>query len=293
MSTQFDPTQLSTAFALYKYRKPDLSWVSTTQVQIPGGQIDGNASNSYILFSDGAFRVDSTASHVVFDITRNAVFNGVNQSGLRTGSVAANTWYSIYAVKEQNGTGFVLVGDINQPVKGNIATNNANYGVNGWEPLGMIRYGNNNATTTGIVKFVQSGGVTLIYESNTSNIGRNLYGIKYAANNATNQLTYTTTFGAGVTDIPSTFTHVYWNMGSAVTTREFMLADTQLNVASGTSPQWWSATAGNVVTVGSIWIPAQQGASCGNSGGAVPATSIYLSGWMDNVLMASPVALAF
>lgn len=272
-----------------RYRRPNLQWQSISQTNVEDQIVTGVAGDCTILFSDGKLITVNSTLQTRFDITRNAVLSGVKQSGLRTGSEAANTNYALYAVRAtDNDSTWVTVGDVVFPVNSSITTLNTNFGTNKWCYIGWIRNGNNSSQTTDIVKFTMCGNVTYFYESNTANIGRNLYGIKYAATASATQLTYTSTFGSGVTDLPPNIGHAYWNFGSnqnlAGSSREFMIGDTQLNVASGTSPMYFSFSAGNVCTVGSAWIPAGQGASCGNSGGAVPAMSIYLAGTVDNAL---------
>lgn len=287
--TSIDPSLIPLLSGLLKYRRPNLQWASVSTVNVEDQINTGTAGDCTILFTDGKLLTVNSTTQTRFDITRNAALSGTKQSGLRTGSEAANTNYALYAVRAtDNDNTWVTVGDVVFPVNSSIGTLNSNFGANKWIYLGWIRNGNNSSQTTDIVKFVQAGAVTYFYENNSSAIGRNLYGIKYATTAAATQLTYTATFGSGTTDLPPNISMAYWNMGSnqtgAGTNREFFLADTQLNVASGSSPEFFSITAGNVCTVGSCWIPAQQGASCGNSGGSTPVMSIYLAGTMDNAL---------
>jgi len=290
MSTQFDPIQsVGLNPGLLRYRRPNLQWASISTVNVEDQIVTGVSGDCTILFSDGKLLTVNSTAQTRFDITRNASLSGTKLSGLRTGAEAANTNYALYAVRAtDNDNTWVTVGDVVFPVNSSITTLNTNFGTNKWIYIGWIRNGNNSSQTTDIVKFVQTGHIMYFYESNTSNIGRNLYGIKYASTAAATQLTYTATFGSGITDLPPNVGMAYWNMGSnqtlAGSPREFMLADSQLNVASGTSPQFFSISAGNVCTVGSLWIPAQQGAACGNSGGITPAMSIYLAGTIDNAL---------
>lgn len=206
MTTVFDSIQLP---GLSKYRRPNLLWVSGTQVQTESGITDGNASNTQILFSDGQLRTASLATEVVLDITRVASLSGSKQSGIRTGSVVNNTWYAIYAVKETDATGWVLVADTVLPIKTNYSTLNTNFNTNGWEYIGLIRNGDQQSNPTGILNFIQVGNHTLfigvVSGQNTAVPG---FGYIIATTAGAASLTYTYSAGTSGIAFPNNISFV-------------------------------------------------------------------------------------
>lgn len=198
--TQIDQSLVPTLAFLAAYRRPTLVWNSITSVGIERGFSPNvvSTTTAAIIFPDGTLRNDSNTNHIDFDITRNAVFNGSNQSGLRTGqSESVNTWYAMYAVKEQNGTGFVLVGDVNPPSRGSIPALNTFYGTNGWLYLGYIRNGDNSGATGDILRFVQVGYDFMFYNAETDLSGNGAFGTRLAA--STSQVnTWAFTPGMGI-----------------------------------------------------------------------------------------------
>jgi len=198
--TSIDASLVPSIAFLAAYRRPTIVWNSITSVGIERGFSPNivSTTTAAILFPDGTLRTDSNTNHIDFDITRNAIFNGSNQSGLRTGqSESVNTWYAMYAVKEQNSTGFVLVGDVNPPSRGSIPALNSFYGTNGWLYLGYIRNGDNSGATGDILKFVQVGYDFLFYNNMTDIAGNGGLGLRLAAS-AASPLTYTFSPGMGV-----------------------------------------------------------------------------------------------
>src|SRR5690349_16867834 len=201
--TTFDASQLTPGIAtIGAYRRPTLDWNSATGVGIERGFSPNviGTTNAAILFPDGQLRNDSNTNHLDFLITRNAIFNGSNQSGLRTGqSESNNTWYAMYAVKcQNNSTDFVLVGDcLLPPSRGNIPNLNTAYGTNGWVYLGYIRNGDNSGAPGDIVPFYQIGNYTLFSNVETDIAGNGGTGVRLAAAAATS-ITWTFSPGMGV-----------------------------------------------------------------------------------------------
>lgn len=191
--------------ALWSYRRPVLQWSSGTQVNLETGN-QGTAGSATILFPDGTFRSDSTASHINFVTTRNAALTGAAQSGLRAGlTAAANTWYALYAVKVQdNANDFVVVGDTLMPLQVNFATLNANFGTNGWVYLGVLPYGDNAGSTTAIPKFAMAGNKTVLHNSHSGNSGAGLRGVTLVTGAGVTTITWTYAAGTAVgTSIPA------------------------------------------------------------------------------------------
>src|SRR5579859_5661691 len=108
---------------LAKYRRPVLVYNSATVVNVETA-LDGTTGDVVILFPDGTMRTDGATTRVQCNLAQNAVFNNgtrnSNVSGLRTGTVANNTWYALYAVKVTAGSGsatdFVIVADTVLPL---------------------------------------------------------------------------------------------------------------------------------------------------------------------------------
>ncbi len=145
------------------WRRPNLVYNSGTVVNIETG-LNGTASQVQILFPDGNLRTDSVTGRVQCNLAQVAALSGSAQSGLRTGSAAANTWYAIYAVKTNDNTSnFVAVADTVFPIQANFATLNSNFGANSWVYIGMVANGDNAGHTTVILKFVQAGNKTSFY----------------------------------------------------------------------------------------------------------------------------------
>lgn len=183
--------------AQFNYRKPNLIFITATTVTAESG-LNGNSTEVSIIFPDGTSRSDANNAHIVLDVTQTAVLSGTAISGLQTGTVAANKWYAVYAVKvSDSATDFVLVGDLTLPIQSNLATLNTNFGVNSWVYLGMIRAGNNEAFTTELLSFQQSGS-DYEFWNDSGSLDR---GIIIQTGNGT----YTNSRGTGAIDIPDHF----------------------------------------------------------------------------------------
>jgi hypothetical protein len=142
------------------YRKPVLQYASATVVNLETG-INGTSGQAQILFPDGNLRQDSTTGRINGNIAQVAALSGAAQSGLRTGTVANNTWYAAYMVKVSDSTtNMVMVFDTVLPLQANFATLNSNFGTNSWEYIGMIAYGIGLGTVAAITRFVQVGNYT-------------------------------------------------------------------------------------------------------------------------------------
>lgn len=144
------------------YRRPVLQYNSATVVNVETG-IDGTSGDLTIQFPDGTKRTDTTAGRIQCNLAQVAALSGSWQSGLRTGSAAANTWYSFYAVKTTDDSAkIVIVADTVIPTRANYATLNSNFGTNGWVYLGVLPYGDNKGATTAIPTFVMAGNTVML-----------------------------------------------------------------------------------------------------------------------------------
>lgn len=191
------------------YRRPVLVYNSGTVVNIESG-LDGNSGNVNILFPDGSLRSDSTTGRVQCNLAQVAALSGSWQSGLRTGSVANNTWYAIYAVKTtDNSSHFVAVADTVLPLLANFTTLNSNFGTSGWVYLGMIRNGDDSGAATGILNFVQAGNTTLFINAPTGGGSIKLSGIALGFTGSGTSVTYTYLAGTSSVAIPNHIKYGY------------------------------------------------------------------------------------
>lgn len=179
---------------LTNYRRPVLVYSSGTVIAIETG-LDGTSGDCTILFPDGNLRTDTVTGRIQCNLAQVAALSGSWQSGLRTGTVAANTWYSIYAVKTtDNSSHWVAVADTVIPTQGNFATLNSNFGTNGWVYLGVIPYGDNAGATTAVPTFVMSGN-TVYFRNVCAAASLAVNGVVLTT--ATTQTSITYTYAAG------------------------------------------------------------------------------------------------
>lgn len=261
------------------WRRPVLQFVSTTTVTIETGN-QGTSGSATINFPDGTTRSDSTASHLVFNITRNAGLTGTVQSGLRTSlSEATNTWYAIYAVKSQdNTTDFVAVGDTVLPLQANYAALNTSYGTNGWVYLGMIRNGDNVSSTGDILTFVQNGNVVDLRNvaAVSGGVGYTAPGTRLANTAGATSVTYTYAAGTGATNIPNHVSLIKYCYATAAGSGSTAAFDTAAALK-------YYAVAGVVAIFDqTTWLSASMGLQVSN--GSSVAMEILLTGWIDPVL---------
>jgi len=266
------------------YRRPDLTYVSATQIDVEVNTATANTTK--IIFPDGNYRsvtedTSSTNKYRRFDITADAEFtSGTEESGLRAAlTEATNTWYAIYAVKSTiNTANFVLVGDTTLPTIANVSTLNGYYGTNGWVYLGLIRNGDNSGATGDILNFVQAGNRTRFINTVTTG-GNTGNGTILATTAGATTLTYTYAAGTGTAQVPNPIKFIDYGITCA---------------GSGTS--WEAVTAvatgmrvfrvtGATIGTGSMFIPnmaASQGLKTECQ--ASSAQDILMAGFIDGVL---------
>jgi hypothetical protein len=271
------------------YRRPNLVWVSNSTVTIETG-INATSGQARILFPDGNLRTDSTASHITFDITRNAVLSGTAQSGLRTSlSEASNTIYAIYAVKVSDSTtDFVLVGDTVAPSISNYSTIVSNFGANNWVFLGYIMNGSVATQTTDICKFTQAGPLMMIRNilatANVPGSSRDKFGVRMANTASATSLTSSPTQGIVVgTNYPETASMLYWTAVFESAKTQVYAGDSLVSSSAGTVVLTMASIGGIEIT-GSYWLPSSSGAGIGTAGGSAGAASLIVAGWYDGAL---------
>lgn len=196
------------------YRRPVLKYASGSIVNIETG-VNGTSGQAQILFPDGNLRTDSTTARINCNLAQVAALSGTAQSGLRTGTVAANTSYALYAVKtSDNASNFVAVADTVLPLQANFATLNSNFGTGSWVYLGLIFYGDNSTNTTTIMGFHQAGNVTMFNDGVTGNV-TTLCGPRLATSAGATSVTYTYATGTSTPNLPANITLVIYHCAAA------------------------------------------------------------------------------
>lgn len=261
------------------YRRPVLVYNSGTVVNLETG-IDGTSGECKVLFPDNNVRTDSTTSRIQCNLAQVAALSGVAQSGLRTGSVASNTWYAIYAVKTSDNTAnFVAVADTVLPIQANFTTLNSNFGTNSWVYIGLVRNGDNSGAGSVVLSFVQSGNFTKLLNTCANN-SRNTAGIQYLSNTSTQSLTYTYSAGTSATAVPNNIAFCYWiGADNGSITGGFYLADSGAAryAANGISYN-------NDSIVLNTWLAASEGLGLRETGAQNVKMDATLGGWIDNAL---------
>lgn len=260
------------------YRRPVLQYSSGTVVNLETG-INGTSGQAAILFPDGSIRTDSTATRINLDVSRAAAFSGSAQSGMDTGTVAANTRYSVYAVKvTDSSTNFVTSASLSLPSQANFSSLNSVFGANSWVYLGMVAYGDESGTTTAILKFVQIGNMTLMQNTCVGN-ARNMTGIRLATTAGAGTLTYTYVSGRNAGQVPNQFGNVCYGFAMAKdTTGGATIRD------SSSTRTYAQQESTNMPLSGRQWMPAAEGLNISPLTAPSLAMDIYLSGWVDGVL---------
>lgn len=264
------------------YRRPVLVYNSSTVVNIETG-INGTSGQAQIQFPDGNLRQDSTTGRIQCNLAQVANLSGSWQSGLRTGTVAASTWYAVYAVKTtDDALKFVAVADLVLPLQANFTTLNTNFGTNGWVYLGLVRYGNNSDTGTGILTFKQNGNTTIFTNACGGTApGIASFGTSVATSASTTSLTYTYSAGTGNAQIPNNIGMIqyqlnYNTVGATVCRASVAAAPPYYFDAAAT------AAAARIVVI----LPWKEAVTNVNaeSSGTNSAVEITVYGFVDNVL---------
>ena len=176
-----------------------------------------------------------------------------------------------------NTANFILVGDTALPLQANFSTLNTRYGTDSWIYLGLIRNGDNSATTGDILEFDQTGNKTLFKNVVTGN-EQDGQGIRLATTASATSLAYTYASGTGTTQIPDNATiAIYQGVAGAV-------ADAIIFRADGLARYYVLAP----VDHGFMWrvmISADEGLDVAEfAGTGAVAMDIYIAGYIDNVL---------
>jgi hypothetical protein len=266
------------AQGLLFYRRPNLVYTSGTVVTIETG-LDGTSGDGVILFPDGSVRTETVAANLNMTISQTAIFTnatqGSNRGGIDTGTVANNKWYAVYAVKVTTfSTDFVLVASLNLPLQANYATLNTNFGANGWVYLGLIRNGDGGSTGAGILKFVQSGNETYLYNppsgQNTGDAG---FGMILATTAGATSLSWAYSAGTSGAVVPNNISFITLCFSMGATTGSVNAKD------SGAGNYFWFATGTSALWTTRVKIPATQGILVTPAGSTT--IDIMLISWTD------------
>lgn len=272
---------IPTSFPLYKYRKPDLVYSSATVISVETGIVTGTSGDASILFPDGTLRTETSSSRYQATTSQNAVFTNVtlgsNQGGVRSGSIATQTWYACYAVKVTTfAANWVMVIDTVLPIQANYATLNSNFGTNGWVYLGLVRNGDGGGLTTGIIKFIQAGNKTTFLTAwSGHNVGVQGPGLLLATTATAASLTYTYAAGTAGAVLPNNINIATYVAAVGPTTG-------QTNFYDAAVTQYGAVIYANSYTRNTVEWAASLGIRIGPTGS--PAMDLGLQAFVDNAL---------
>lgn len=261
------------------YRRPVLQYNSGTVVNIETG-IDGTSGDCVILFPDGNLRTDTVAGRIQCNLAQVAATSGTAQSGIRTGSVANNTWYAIYAVKTtDNAAHFVAIADTVLPLQANYSTLNVNFGASSWVYLGLVRNGDFSGSPGVILSFTQSGNTTFFTNSCTGN-SRNMNGLRMGSTSGATSISWAYAAGTGAQQLPNNVLISVWGCGTGQSGNSFNIQD-----ASGGNYYFNSAGSATspIGVVARIPISAINGVLAQPGSGST-TIDIQLVGFVDGVL---------
>jgi hypothetical protein len=283
-SSSITNTQLTYLPNLFSYRRPVLTYSSGSVVATETG-LDGTSGDGVILFSDGSLRTDSSTTRIQCTLTQNAVFTnatrGNNQGGLRTGSVASDTWYWFYAVKVTTfATDWVLVADVVAPTQANYSTLNTNFGTNGWVYLGVLPYGDAAGSTNAIPKFRWSGNRVELIHPTTGSANQGT-GVRLATTSSATSLTWNYATGSTVgTDVPANV--FLGNIAAAYTTSTNGTSSRAYGSSTSGLKYQNTLNPGTDITVPVGFMDLSDGIVL-DAGGTINF-DIYLTGYVDQVL---------
>lgn len=208
--------------AVSSYYKPVLVYDSATSIALENNNATTDSTTIYFPNFVATITESTPAKYRYASISTTANGFGVADSGtakggMRTGTVATNTWYYVYAAKVRSGTDysatahkFVMVFDTTAPTAANGATIDGYYGAGNWVYLGLIRYGfGESGSTSSIPKFVYSrkGWCTFYEKASTGYCGLHLAYSSTDADNSSSAF-YTIAAGTSGSVIPTTIGHI-------------------------------------------------------------------------------------
>lgn len=259
------------------WRRPVLQYSSGSVVVVETG-IDGTSGELRIVFPDGSVRTDSTNGRIQCNLAQVAALSGTWQSGIRTGTVSNNTWYSFYAVKTTDDTAkMVIVADTVIPTQANFATLNSNFGTNGWVYIGTLPNGDNSGTAGSIPKFAMAGNKVTFYNQCVTS-SRNIRGVRLANTAGATSVTWSYASGTalGSAQVPG---HILIGdfAVSMENTGQMSLTDSGATYNIATT---YPTTGLSISYVSNSYL----GEGLKNSSTASVAQGITLSGYIDGVL---------
>ncbi|UOF79081.1 hypothetical protein [Caudoviricetes sp.] len=143
----------SLLYVLSRYKKPVLTYASTTRIDIESNT--GTSSETFLAIPGRLLAVTETAGSsakyrsALLTNTANGYdssHTGNAKGGIKSGlTLTTDTWYAVYGVRvrygNDAGNNFIMVFDTTLPTQANESTLNTTYGTNEWVYLGIIRYG--------------------------------------------------------------------------------------------------------------------------------------------------------
>lgn len=275
-----------TAFAQYaSYRRPNLQWISVQLIDIENNT--GTSNETCIIFQDGQRRcvtenTSSTTQYRRWDIGAACNFRtGTEDSGLSGASEAANTWYSLYAIKSLvSASNFVICASTRTPTQGNYSSLNTMYETGGWQYLGEVRNGGDGTnSTTELINFTQNGPLTYFTTANNGGSGGLVAaGIRFADTAGATTLTYTYASGTGNAEIPGHLSMAYYF------TQNASVAGTAVVRNAADTIGYFTNHSNTAAALRYHWAPSAQGVKLSNGPGSSIGYDIGLAGFYDSVL---------
>lgn len=287
--------------SLSSYLKPVLVYNSTTSVSIENNNATTDSTTIYFPTFVATVTETSPAKYRYASISTTAngfgvADSGASRGGMRTGGVATNTWYYVYAAKVRSGTDysatahkFIMVFDTTAPTPANGATIDGYYGAGNWVYLGLIRYGfGASGSDSSIPKFVYSrkGWCTFYEKASTGYCGLHLAYSSTDADN-TSSAFYTIAAGTSGSVIPATIGHVRlglfrervsdWKIRETSTSSSDVVWAGGWQTDDGTLPHGFLVEIANVVGY-SVY----QGRKSSNAG---TARAVVIAGFTDNLMI--------
>lgn len=277
---------------LAQYRRPNLVWISTGDVELEGGNVDGTTNKTCVIWPDRSQRcvteTTSSATHASrrFAFAQKASWGSVLNAGMSPyETLSTSSTVAFYVVRStSDSTNFTLVGSTWAPVTANYATLNGFFGTGGWVYVGLGMYGDNNSgpsNANGFCKFIQSGMVTFLRNATTLN-SVSWVGYKLAFSASSASLTYTYASGMGQAQVaPNIFiAYVQGSSNNVATNEEMNLFSAGQTIAYAISPRGGiTATRTALLAL----VPIADGLNLATASTAVHL-EITMTGWVDSAL---------
>jgi len=297
----------NTTYSLFRllgtYRKPVLVYIDGDSIDMENNT--ETANQSLVVFPSGPVAVteDTAAAHKYRRLETGATANGYGSthtgaadSGLRVDvTLAANTWYFIYAVRvrygDNAGNNFIMVMDTTEPISSNETTLDSRYGSGEWVYLGTVRRGFGDTATTTLVSWQQDHqGWTYFVDRGTAD---DFFGIRVASetiSSTTYSNLFTIAAGTDGESIPSIFSALKLDIRAIADGDSDIGANFEFRTAAGNSLHNLPSIGNEQIADGAqgfiIKVPNTVGAALGakrlSTSGDDYTVKLFVSGFLDH-----------